>query len=40
MTNEENTLADGVKGWLRDRGLTKSILQSVKYWLPYTVAGG
>ncbi|MDG1958830.1 MAG: radical SAM protein [Candidatus Binatia bacterium] len=40
MTNEENTLADGVKGWLRDRGLTKSNLQSYKYWLPYTVAGG
>ena len=40
MMNDENTLADGVKGWLRDRGMTKSNLKSYKYWLPYTVAGG
>ena len=40
MTNDQNTVLDDVKGWLRDRGLTKSNLKSYKYWIPYTVAGG
>ena len=40
MTNDENTVLDDMKGWLRDRGLTKSNLKSYKYWVPYTVARG
>ena len=33
MTNDQNTVLDDVKGWLRDRGLTKSNLKSYKYWI-------
>ncbi len=40
MNNDENSVLDDVKGWLRDRGLTKSNLKSYKYWIPYTVGGG
>jgi Fe-coproporphyrin III synthase len=40
MTNDENTVLDDVKGWLRERGLTKSNLKSYKYYLPYLVGGG
>lgn len=40
MTNDENSVLDDMKGWLRERGLTKSNLKSYKYWLPYTFAGG
>ena len=38
MTNDENSVLDDLKGWLRDRGVTKSNLKSYKYWVPYTVA--
>ena len=40
MTNDENSVLDDMKGWLRNRGVTKSNLNSYKYWLPYTVANG
>ncbi len=40
MTNDENSVLDDVKGWLRERGLTKSNLKAYKYYLPYLVGGG
>ena len=40
MTNDENSVLDDMKGWLRDRGITKSNLKSYKYYLPYLVGNG
>jgi radical SAM protein with 4Fe4S-binding SPASM domain len=40
MTNDENSVLDEMKGWLRDHGLTKSNLKSYKYYVPYLVGGG
>src|SRR5215468_8285443 len=40
MTNDENTVVDEMKGWLRERGLTKSNLNSYKYYVPYLVGRG
>ena len=40
MTNDENSVLDDVKGWLRERGITKSNLGFYKYYVPYAVGRG